>query len=115
MKPKLIIWDTWTGKTTRILETVQWLKALVICPNKQYASDLKKQIIGKKAFKNVIFMCMLEILNGKLNGSCDFDIICIDEFDILEDYVILQTDIFKLSRLQPVITTSLDKYFEVEK
>lgn len=115
MKPKLIIWDRYTGKTTRILETVKWLKALVICPNKLYVNSLKGQTVGDKGFKNVTFISINEILGDKMKGHEDFDIVCMDEFNIIEDYQILHSYIFKLSKLQPVIATSLDNYFEVEK
>ncbi len=115
MKPKLIIWKRGTGKTTRILETVKWLKALVICHNKLHVESLKAKTAGDKSYKNVIFISVNEILNRKMDGHEDFDIVCVDEFNIIEDYVILQLNILKSSKLQPVITTSLDDYFEVEK
>lgn len=114
MKPKLIIWDRRTGKTTRILETVKWLKALVICPTKIYANKLNLLTLNDRAYKNVIYTTHTEI-SKKFADYEEFDIVCIDELDLCFYESILSSGILRLSKIQPVITTSLDKYFEVEE
>lgn len=115
MKPKLIIWDRRTGKTTRILETVKWLKALVICPTKVCASKLNLLTLNDRAYKNVVYTTHTEISMKKFEGYEKFDIVCIDELDFFRYGLIAYSGIFELSKLQPVITISLDNYFEVEK
>ena len=111
MKPKLILGGKSSGKTTRLLETVKWLKALIVCSTQQQALVLRKNMFKQKGYENVYAITVSEYSSayGK-----QYDIVCFDEYDPRNHCVALET-LLSMSKIQPVLTQSLDnEHFDIE-
>jgi len=112
MKPKLLLGPASSGKTERLLETVMWLNAIVLCPSRSHARDLEYSYGRKPAFSRVKFIpCSLyRNLFGK-----EFDIVCMDEWRECVRREPACYEIIYRGKIQPVLTERLDvEHFEME-
>ena len=116
MKPKLLIGRRGSGKTQRLLETVMWLKALVICYSNDAAKYLERKYRGQKCFERVSFISANQA--DRFCRERDFDIVCVDEWrkcyknSIVTRYI---DTALEYSKIQPVFTERLDtEHFDVE-
>lgn len=112
MKPKLLLGNRNSGKTKRLLETVMWLKALIICPSQIHATALRQSCKGSPAFDRVEF---ISCKNKYHFEGREYDIICIDEWRVCAQKNDLIFRATYQSKIQPVLTERLDtENFDVE-
>ena len=112
MKPKLLLKDRRTGKTTRLLETVKWLTGAIVVPDFAQKKEIERKIYGKAGYERVKIITDngLALLDG-----VHWDIICVDELNLFLDKTREMLDrIQQRSKCQIVITTSFDEGFDVE-
>lgn len=116
MKPKLILGERGVGKTTRLLETVKWLKGAFICSTQDRVKELRNIVYGQKGYENVSF---IPATNYLFLDDQEWDVIVIDEWkncvskNIKENIYLL--DFLYKSKIQPVLTERLDTdNFDIE-
>ena len=113
MNPKLLLGKGGCGKTTRILQTVRWLNALVICYSNDYVRDLKRLCSNEKGFEGVNFVSA-KVADTFIRGRF-FDIVCVDEWRKCYAKNNYLDACLKVSKIQPVFTERLDTdNFDVE-
>lgn len=112
MKPKLILGERGVGKTTRLLETVKWLKAAFICASQNRAILLRNVIHNQKGYESVSFIPATSYL--ALDGN-EWDIIVVDEWKDCVAKNIKLLDYLCKSKIQPILTERLDTdNFDIE-
>lgn len=112
MKPKLILGKRGSGKTTRLLETIKWLRALLIVQNEQTAKAIRCFVLGKKGYNSVdIISCSAyQLAHGR-----EYDIVCVDERSLCLEKGNDWCDLIYRGKIQAVLTETLDDdHFEIE-
>ena len=101
-----------TGKTTRLLETVMWLKAVIVVSSNTLAQDFRRRYAKDKRYNKVVFVSCTSM--KQIQGRF-WDIICVDDWRICID---ISDDFFgflEYSLLQPIFTERLDTdQFDIE-